>query len=94
MARSKAPRASRRVQVADVLAEEDLPADGDGHAVLEMTADRQHRRQVRADQHGQRGVASGPAQHALAAARQPHHRIVAGPGDGAVVHQEDVGDAV
>ena len=74
-----------------MLAEIDVASDGDGNRVLEMRADGEHGRQLARDAHGERRIASSTAEHALAAAGDAHHRVIDGPGDGAVVSDEEVG---
>ncbi len=75
-----------------MLAEKNVVTDGDGDRVLEVTSDGEHRRQAVRHANAQRRVTAGPAQDSGAAARQPHNRIVAGADDGAIVHQEMIGN--
>ena len=104
------PAGLGRVQIADVLAQEHLAADRQGHGVLEVPADGQPRfrartrarSRARAGGHGprlgqrdgQRRVAPGPPQHDGPPVDHPDHGVVAGAGDGTVVHQEEIRDAL
>src|SRR5579871_988915 len=81
-----------RIEIADMLAEEDVLADGDRHCVLQMPADREYRGQIAGYANPQRGVSASPAEHTRTSARKAYDRIVAGANDGAVVHQEVIGD--
>ena len=83
-----------RIEVADVLAHEDLPADGDGHRVLQVSAHGQHGRQVARRRAPAAAHSLARGAERSAPARHAHHRVVAGPRDRAVVHQEDVGDLI
>lgn len=82
-----------RLQVADVLTDEDIRSDGDGDGILQVRPHRQDGRQRPREGNGERGVSPGPAEDELA----PHHDA----GDGvvhvsrnsAIVHQEAIGHA-
>ena len=84
-------------EVADVLADEDVPAPGYGDGVLQVRTDRQHRGRFvhrrRLHSHRQGGVSAGAAQDHLASHADPGHRVVHVPGYRAVVGEEEVGDA-
>jgi hypothetical protein len=81
------------IQVADVLAEEDLRSYGYGDCILQVCADRQNRPKNAVYPHRQRSVAARPPQHHLVPARDAHDRIVAGALDGTVVQQKGIRDA-
>jgi len=80
-----------RVQVADVLADDDLTAARDGDGVLEMAAHGEHGGQFPAHADRQRRVAARPPHDALAAARDAHDGVVGRTRDRAVVSEKDVG---
>ena len=88
-------------QVADVLADEDLGAHGEGDGVLQVGADGEDRmangRWPMADGRGeldwQRGVAAGAAQDQFAAHHHARDGVVHVPDDGAVVDEEQIGNA-
>src|SRR5208283_1608465 len=81
-----------RIEVADVLAEKNVLADGNGDGVLQMAADGEHGRQAVAHANAERGVATGAAENSGASAGKTNDGIVAGAHDRPVVHQKTVGD--
>ncbi len=82
------------VEVAQVMAEERLPAAAQRERPLELAADRQDRPRT-----GQRqfnrpwGVAARPPQRQLLPIDHAHHRVVAADVDGPVVDQKKIGNA-
>ena len=82
----------RRLQVADVLADEDLPAHAQRHGVFQVRAYGQDCRDFIAQKHRERRIAARPAQQPGHAAHDPGHTVVDVAGDGTVVHQESIGD--
>jgi hypothetical protein len=79
-------------QVADVMAEEDVAPDRDGDCILQMAANREHRRKVASNADSQRCIPSCSSQNAGAASRKTNYGIVASAHDRAVVHQEMIRD--
>ncbi len=83
------------LEVAEMLREHRLIAAGEAQHRLEVAAHRQHRpRAGRGQRDGIGHEAAGPAHGYRARIRRQQHAVVDGPGDGPVVHQEGVGDAV
>ena len=80
-----------------MLRDECLVAARDADGVLEMAAEREHRRPRSREPDRARRVAAGAADELRAAARAlgtgAQHAVVAAGHDGAVVHEEGVGDA-
>ena len=68
-----------------MLAQENLSAQGDGNGVLQVTADRQHGRQVARRDHRQRSVSTRAAQNLWAVAGDARYGIIARPRDCAIV---------
>ena len=79
-------------EVANVLAKENVLADGDGHGVLEMSTDGEDRRKVLRYANSQRSISPRAAQNAGASAGETYDRVVASTHDGSVVHQEMIGN--
>ena len=80
-------------EVADVLADEDVLADGEGDAVLEVGADGQRWCHGSRELDREGSITPGAAQYHLAAQEHAHDRVVYVADNGAVVDQEEVGDA-
>ena len=83
----------RCLEIADVLAHEDVAADRNGDCVLEMGAHREHRRGFVLHPHRERSVAARPPDNGLPSQDHARHGVVHMPGDRPIVHQEQVGDA-
>ncbi len=81
-----------RLEVADVLREDDLAAEAEADDVLEVRADGEDRREPRGDRDGQRREAARAAQELELLAVQPGDAVVGVPLDGAVVDEEEVGE--
>ncbi len=81
------------LQVADVLADEDLGVGRDGYRVLEMRAHRQQGREGAPDLDRKGGVAARASQDQFASQEHPGDRVVHVPSNGPVVDQEEVGDS-
>ena len=89
---AKCLQSERRIEVADVLTDNDLTAGGDGERVFLMCADRQQRRQRLLNRHGIGSIAASATQDHLASQDNAHDGIIDLPGDGAIVNEENVGD--
>ncbi len=86
------------IQIADVLADENSRADGEGDGVFQVRADGENRfgsgmAEFRFESDRERRVAPGPAQDHLAVEQDAHDGVVNVAEDGAVVDEEEVGDA-
>jgi hypothetical protein len=91
------------LEVADVLAGENLSLAGERDRILEVTAQREDDGRGGAGRSGERGererqwqrqrrVAAGAAQHLLRAEHDPGDRIIDRPGDGTIVNEEQIRD--
>src|ERR1700757_5513147 len=80
------------LQVADMLADENILPNADGNRVLQVSADSEHRRHVSQHSNSQRRVSASTAQNSSASACEAHDRVVTGPHDGSIVHQEMIGN--
>ncbi len=84
-----------RFQIADVLAEENLIADGEGDGVFQMCSDGKeilHFRFCIFNFNRQRRVAASAAQNHFTVQHHAHDRIIHMADDGAVVDQKHIGD--
>ena len=83
-----------RLEVADVLREEDLAADARAPPrVFRCAPTARMTGSILGHDHGQRGIAPGAPQDAGRAGRNAHDAVVDVPLDRPVVHEEDVGQA-
>src|SRR5271165_2554607 len=82
-----------RLEVTDMLADEDLRPHAQANAVLQMCANSQYHRKRFSQVNGHRSVTARASQHQLAAANYPHNRIVHMPDDWLVMYEEIIGDA-
>ena len=83
----------RRLEIAQMLADEHIRSRGDGHGALQMRADGDEARRVLGQPDRQRRIPTRAAQNHLAPRHDPHDGVVDVAQDGPVVHQERVGDA-
>src|SRR5579871_11065 len=81
-----------RVEIADVLAEENILSDGDGDRVFQMTADGEYWRQTPVHANAERGITACTPQNSRPTARETHDGVIARADDGAVVHQKMIGN--
>jgi hypothetical protein len=81
-----------RFQVADVLADEDLPPHAKSNGVFKMRAHGQNGGRLAGQQHRQRRVTPRPAQKLRLVPHQPEDAIVYVALNGAIVDQKRIGD--
>jgi hypothetical protein len=80
------------LQVADMLADEDIAAAAHGHRVLEVRPYGKKFGKIVTDAHRQRSISPGAAHHQLASEHDANQRIVHVTVNRPVVYEEDVGN--
>src|SRR5690348_5450173 len=78
------------VQIAQMLTQENLTTDGDGHRVFQVPAHGKHWKQLARRDDRQRRIAAGAPKNLRASARNAGHGIIAGTRNRAVMQEKNI----